>query len=480
MTSELTVGNFKRIIEPVTFKELSTVNYFVGKNGSGKSSALNALTYLGDPRDASNSRHFFNANSVVQFSIDALGSKKTNKLSWNEKNPNKVDSVFDLKLLIMLQGEQPEMGVNGIFRSQVDYQESGQTKGTISFLNETLKLLEFPAIKAQRVINNDDPWDDDVGKRSFTQNGVVINPFMLAKGIQAFNDFRFLLQQLTEDSRHPEQADAIIVVLEEIENNLHPDLQKKIPTFISNLIASLGKDLRDKVQFFVSTHSPFLVGKAADLPGQKIYLMDEGLLKDLDGTSIRKSVGFSGSGCAWIVGHMLGAEVTDLGYPENYCIVEEYSLFVILEDCKRKGIVKNFQFISAGGESKVIELAERLNNFLQLDTLIKCNPYYYDKYLVVVDNTSGFNTKQKDRFNRIRAKLGPRFAELSNHSLEDYYPNIAPNIRSDFDKEFASLNGDESAQGRKKAEFASKVSSLINNAFEFSKLFNGELNLLLK
>ena len=94
MTSELTVGNFKRIIEPITFKELSTVNYFVGKNGSGKSSALNALTYLGDPRDASNSRHFFNADSVVQFSIDALGSKKTNKLSWNEENPNKVDSVL--------------------------------------------------------------------------------------------------------------------------------------------------------------------------------------------------------------------------------------------------------------------------------------------------------------------------------------------------------------------------------------------------
>ena len=127
MTSELTVGNFKRIIEPITFKELSTVNYFMGKNGSAQSSALNALTYLGDPKDASNSRKFFNANRVIQFSIDALGST-----SWNEENPNKVDSVFDLKLLITLQGEQPEMGANGILRSQVDYQESRQTKENIS------------------------------------------------------------------------------------------------------------------------------------------------------------------------------------------------------------------------------------------------------------------------------------------------------------------------------------------------------------
>ena len=35
-------------------------------------------------------------------------------------------------------------------------------------------------------------------------------------------------------------------------------------------------------------------------------------------------------------------------------------------------------------------------------------------------------------------------------------------------------------KAEKKAEFASKVSSLINNASEFSKLFNGELDLLLK
>jgi len=51
----------------------------------------------------------------------------------------------------------------------------------------------------------------------------------------------------------------------------------------------------------------------------------------------------------WVVGQVLGGDVTDLGYPENDCILEEYSLQVILKNAKVEGIIRNIQVISALG-----------------------------------------------------------------------------------------------------------------------------------
>jgi len=36
------------------------------------------------------------------------------------------------------------------------------------------------------------------------------------------------------------------------------------------------------IQFFIATHSPFIISAAAELPGHKVYLVENGQTRDLE------------------------------------------------------------------------------------------------------------------------------------------------------------------------------------------------------
>lgn len=73
MRNKLIIKSFKKVHEEIQIENLSQVNYFVGKNGSGKSSVLNAMSYL---YDGGNSKHFFTKDSIVEFQVESKSGER--------------------------------------------------------------------------------------------------------------------------------------------------------------------------------------------------------------------------------------------------------------------------------------------------------------------------------------------------------------------------------------------------------------------
>ena len=123
-------------------------------------------------------------------------------------------------------------------------------------------------------------------------------------------------------------------------------------------------------------------------------------------------------------------------------------------------------------------MSETIYEIEKLNTLIKCNPYYFDKYFIIVDNLAAIeDEKLKNRFEKIRANIKRRFIELKLHSLEDYYSNLDVQIEKDAKKEIEKNKND---QGTIKARYAKIVSEKITDKYSFSKFFNSELDFLIQ
>jgi predicted ATP-dependent endonuclease of OLD family len=231
MENILTINNFKRFISEIQLTNFTRVNYFVGTNGSGKSSILNAISYL---NDGSNSRQLFHENGKVEFQ---LGDKKQ-FIIWQSAaaNPNHTSHHGNLDLKIVTSEGYPEKGANGIVKLKFNY--DNLIKDQLDFINESFSLINTTKIEAERIINNDDPWDNSVGTRLFKENGKVIIPRFLSQGFQSLNDIRYIITQSLKYIKPEEfeKADALFYIFEEPENNLHPELQKKIPWLFNDIL----------------------------------------------------------------------------------------------------------------------------------------------------------------------------------------------------------------------------------------------------
>jgi len=472
MTISLKLKNFKKISKEIELIDFDRVNYFVGKNGSGKSSILNALSFL---NDETNAKHFFTKESIVHLQID----DKHHSLIWIDEDPNHVTKKSSLYIELYTFDELAyEKGANGISRHKFTYTNIG--KEQLEFINETASYLGLNEIKAERIINNDDPWSNDVGTRVFKQDNVQLNLNFLSQGFKSFNDIRsIILNSLLDiDRKQRANLNGIFILIEEPENNLHPDLQKKIPNYFDEILSQIPTEIKCKTFFFVSTHSPFLIGASANYKDQKVYLISDGSPLDLELKNVNISSGYRGYQCSWIVSQMLGSDITDFGYPENYCILEEYSLQLILEGLKSKNLIRNIQFVSASGVMRAVNFSETINELLNLNTLIKCNPYYFDKYQIIIDSLDGLGAKEKEKIHKLKSSVGERFIELKERSLEDYYKNIDLDIHKMAIEEILMAKGRE--KGPIKSKYANLILNKINSREDFANLFNNQLDFLLK
>lgn len=474
MRPTLRIKNYKRIGTELRIENFERFNYFVGRNGSGKSSVLNALSHLNDGLSA---RGFFSDKSIVELTMNG----KRRQIIWQaaDKDPNHTSQLGDLHPLILVPYNNfQEKGGNGVLKCVFNYIK--MAKETLDFLNETSKIIGGSPIKAQRVINNDDPWDDSVGERIFRQDNITVSLEFLSDGLKSMNDLRYNLSSSFRymNRGELETADVVLIIIEEPENNLHPDMQEKIPDLLSAfLMEEIESGFHEKICFCISTHSPFLISAAAGHDGSKVYFMGDGSLLDLGLNSVESSSGYTGHQCAAVVANMLGGNVTDLGYPENYCVLEEFSMQLILQDAKEKGLIKNIQFVSASGVSRIVSLSKTLDEIGNLDTLMKCNPFYVSKYLVVVDSLKELEPKEVITIKKIQTRLGKRFIELNEDGLEKYYKNLDVKLSEEFEAEIKSVTG--ANRGAVKAKYAARVAGKVKSASDFSKLFNGELDILL-
>lgn len=478
MSLELKIEKFKRIFEPITLKNFDSVNYFVGENGSGKTSILNALSFL---KDGLNSKHFFGSESTVELQTE----EKKQFLFWNKDDPNRTEHRGDLNpnIYLILSNQELEKGANGLNgKFKLDNRLSIGNAESLTAFNNYMNENDLDNVTAKKYVDQSDPFNQDNGRLVFETPKGNISPGLIADGLTTFYNLREALSKWVDQINSSNTFS--IIIIEEPENNLHPKFQKRIPVLINNFYDVLNHQVSSKVYFFISTHSPFIISSSANFPNQKVFPLKNGKPLKIDFLThsweeTHTSEGYTGSECAAVVSQMLGADVTDIGYPENYCILEEYSLQIILDDARKKGIIKNIQFVSASGVSKSIDLTETIYELEKLNTLIKCNPYYFDKYLLVIDNVDDIEDENlQKRIEIIRRKLDKRFIELKLPSLEDYYSNIDNAIGERAKEEIGESS--KKKQGLIKAKFAEKIADKVTDSKSFSKLFKNELDILLK
>jgi ABC-type multidrug transport system ATPase subunit len=467
MPYNLSIKNFKNIHTEIKLKELGLINYLVGKNGSGKSSIINsmALGISNEPvwEDFLGPEGFVMLESDNSF-IKVSKIEDDSIIKQGELNP--LPAVIDT--------HARELPTLGLYRASFP---DIQNMEMLDFFNSTLDKFNLDRILAERVVVSKNAFDSQTGKTIFITEGNEITPAFYAEGYQALNALIYLFSSITKElEEHLRQRDPIVFLIEEPENKLHPSLQKIIPQLLTNLVNEYLAEYKKKIIIFISTHSPFLISGAAKLNEHKVYLVEKGHLIDLENNIVNISEGYHGNECAWIVGQMLGSDVTDLGYPENYCILEEHSLQLILDECKRKGIIRNIQFISASGHTRQVSISETVNELVNLNTLVKCNPYYLDKYLFIIDNTEDFTKKEKEKITKIAERLGNRYLELSKRSIENFYGNLDSKIQTAATEEIKIASKTE--VGQVKAKFAKLISEHINSKENFSKLFQTELDFL--
>ncbi|MBL0744828.1 AAA family ATPase [Chryseolinea lacunae] len=470
MPTTLTIVKYKRIEEAV-LDDFAKVNWLVGKNGSGKTSVINAMSHL---TDGGNAKTFCIEGSHVEFS----NGQKSRRIKWEPANinPNHTSDEGNLSLAIMQTNSGgTEMGANNVttqeFRYHALYPQSHE------FLNESSRILQMNITEARTA---QQPAFSSAPTRTILLDpeGREVDAQYFASGLKSFNFLRWTLESLK--SVKPELVDNILLLLEEPENNLHPDLQKQIPKFIETTIATLPTAVQEKLICVISTHSPFIIGGISDYTSHKIYPMSDGKMIDLDMNPIARSSGFPSHKCSQIMGQMLGGDVTDLGYPENFVLLEEASMQIILDTAKEKDLLRNITFISASGVTNAGKFTETFKELSRINTLLKCNPFYGTRYKVILDNRSGLPRDQKEIVDRISKQVYNPLIELKRGSIEEYYPNLDNAIYTQFNSEFATVKGDYKEEGKTKRKFAEMIANKISTAADFSKLFDKELNFLLR
>ena len=483
MQDYLKIKGVKKIKKEITLENISTVNYLVGINGSGKTSVLDSLALL---KDNSNSKNILNDESNIELFIGGKNIIKTIKPFGGIDYSSNVNQ---LKIVVSASSKNSslETKTSGVTAYNPDLQELEQSSTSSSVFNTRTinkknifdnfnKIIDFFGMEPLVFsVVRENEWDEN-SKRVFSQEKEKISPSIMSSGLINLYDIHQQIYSIVSNIELVKNSDAIIFIIEEPENNLHPEMQKKIPHFLNKIIEDLSEEIKDKVKFFISTHSPFVLGQISNFSNrQKAYLLKDGMLSDAEENICESSNGIFGGKCAWLVGKILGAEITDLGYPENYCILEEASLEFILKTLSEKEILKNIQFISAGGWTKIEKVIDLTKNLQTATLLVKCNPYYFDKFIIILDNTYHFNKKDKEKIESMKEKIKPqeRFIELKNQNIEDYYKNLDKEVY----KEYTETPDNKS--GEVKRKFSELITEKIKTKEDFSKLFDGELDFLL-
>src|SRR6266404_2157714 len=326
MKTDLRIKNFKRIKEEILLTEFTYVNYFVGENGCGKTSVLNGISLL---KDGPNARHFFGPESIVEFTYDV----RYQKLVWNEVNPNRTEhgGNLNLNIYVLISNQEGEKGANNLSGiGNIDNAIGIGDAASLERLNSFLEENGINKLTAKKYVDQTDPFNQDNGRLIFENEDGAIDPLFLADGLRAKHNLESTLKNWVSNISSHEPIPISLIVIEEPENNLHPNFQKGIPAMLDAIHKSVDPEIAKRTFFFISTHSPFIISASAKYENQKVYPLKDGKPLAVDFTNhswieSAESNGYSGSECAYVIGKMLGAEISDLGYPENYCILEEYS-----------------------------------------------------------------------------------------------------------------------------------------------------------
>jgi ABC-type ATPase involved in cell division len=263
----IAIQNYKGITpDGVALRDLAAVNYFVGENGSGKSSVL----------------HYIFTEQRAQ-AVCVTDSFTDGDVFADMRWGASVEETY-----------QHLLGLHIVCLDVVALARQNRVSPTILDV-EVLELAQraietlFGAEKVPFSAHCDIQPDEE--KISAGENKLIhiVYAVLLAQkmwGVQ-------------------------YVCIDSPSNHLHPRLQKDIPQLLDFIARTYT------VQVFLTTHSPFVMSAAAPYPDQRAYFLKEGKIAGKHGQiSTKGSSGYGGNKIVQIAAGMLGAGFADIYSPQ--------------------------------------------------------------------------------------------------------------------------------------------------------------------
>lgn len=357
-------------------EDLGEINYFVGKNGSGKTRLFELLEKYNSSLNPK--------NNIINFSEEF------------QTNISRVGNYTNI-------GFQP-VNLNNL----VGKKESNISGGSISEQEITTIILRL-IFNENAVFNNSD-WTISLN------DDLKISLEETPSGFESI--FKFWLSSFVNFPRIIGSKIFWFVCLDELDRHLHPNISKKVPELLNKLQSHLVYYCREKynidiqLQFFISTHSPFLIRGALEHINHKIFHLEDGCLKK--SFDKKKLIEHSGLPFDNVLSD-LGFEMKDIYYPNCLIYVEGpvevlFLSYWLEKYFESKGFKNNhfvkgidYDFVEFGG-SLAAHLSLRFNsqteNAAVLDKTELVNIFSLNrKVFVMVDNDTNQNafetTKQR-------------------------------------------------------------------------------------
>ena len=454
MLDSITIKNFKAIQseEGLTLKDLKSVNYLVGKNGSGKSSVLESIldkdcTYW--VKHNGKNYGFSEMEDKLEVEFDYKGEEIYELTGLELKDKKHAYSYVPLVHSEIVKSINNKNYCTQDLFSKIH--EHTQIQEFYFDGHEELTKSEYKAHKEDLFIYEKTKLVDKLNKMRISDSQIVgikrdditgnieivtnsnkkITPEKLSEGQKNLINLEFNLENITHLLENYENVHwkyeyyrtNYLILIEEPEQGMHPSFQKKIPFLLSQICKYYPS-----LTLIITTHSPFLISAAAEFDKtQKVYLIESGQTVDLNGKLGEGINGYSGKDCIFSASKMLGSSIQD--FAPSKIVFGEKSLRSFLKIVNSRFYNKNIQFKEvnfantrtgevgeSGSDYNIVDLFEKYEEIFKVS-----NNLYEDIELIFVIDTPPKNEIKKIK-DKILAHKAMNVFVLTTDGLEENYP----------------------------------------------------------
>lgn len=332
MIKDLTINKYKAISKLV-LNELEQSNYFVGENGAGKSSLIEAIGMISRvvvSTDQYNGTGIQNVSEVeVSFTLSNGEIHIVKETAVNPENhehngpltgyiftsyiPNRVNYFATADSTDQFPNLDPEQMEPGLRFPIINKEKSQLDESDKMIIALADKFFENNCVSSRIETLNDNDQVFAIGLGyshilniiSFLES--KIKPQTKDK-IEITRDKKGTPISYSRSENKEESFDIAteVILIDEPEYGLNPTLEKLFPSLINYYCSNYN------MQFLISTHSPFLIAGVEKSGNGKIYLLKNGKTCDRSQNVGKKRNGYSSKNMRGISSQMLGSSIKDL------------------------------------------------------------------------------------------------------------------------------------------------------------------------
>ena len=460
----------------IELHDLATINYFVGKNGQGKSRLLRALVNKLMPgQDQAQ-------NSLCSIEPESI-SCHFNIMGNYAGEPTIDKSTY-------VQGLSVTGEMNQFVRKALEATKQ-ESKYKVDNVLQFTTVIERP----DGTIQKREPVHKAVaffGKKELAEGESVT----FSNGTLRLANIIADLENAPLMSMNDPRSSLVGAFFDDIDNSLHPDLQRQLHGMIE--LGLEDSKIAGKAIILASTHSPFVIaGAARATHSTKVYLVDSGQTVDIfgkHGTDESKR-GYTGEEILLASHQLLGSQFNDF-IPAKMLYTESSLIELLFELSTRLKLPRRYFPTPSGGDSFGIQRAEINAKVLQgVESFLSgqyLSTHFSFEILAIFDGPlSSKDNKKVDALKKCRQRID--FDVLPKISqLEDCYPlnevnsflsgkNIAPwDGKISFNKHLLDNGVSKDSKGKLKCELAQNVARGISTPDEMKRKLPTIFDLVLR